>query len=101
MTRAELLARLAQRAEDAERVGATAPVAAVLRAVLAELEAVDGVPTTSAPDRLISLEEAAEQLGVSARWLREHRPPYVVALSRKVLKVSTAKLAAHLRRASG
>ena len=99
MTRAELLARLTQRAKDAERIGATAPVAAVLRDVLAEMETVDGVPTAAPPDKLISLEDAGAQLGVSARWLREHRPPYVVALSRKVFKVSTTKLAAYLRRA--
>ena len=101
MTRAGLLARLRQRAEDAERIGATAPVATVLRDVLAELDGLDGVPITTPPDQLISLEEAGKQLGVSARWLREHCPPYVVRLSRKVLKVSTNKMAAYLRRASG
>jgi hypothetical protein len=40
VTRSELVTRLRQQAADAERIGATAPVAAVLRAVMEDVEAV-------------------------------------------------------------
>jgi len=43
MTLAEVLAALERRAAEAEREGATAPVANVYRIVLDELRAVDGV----------------------------------------------------------
>lgn len=90
MTREEWAARLAARAADAERLGALAPVATVLRQVAAELEDVDGWPES--PDRLLTLEDAADRLAVTPRWLREHRPPYVVVLSDKTLRVSERKL---------
>lgn len=91
MTRAELVASLQARAAEAERIGALAPVAAVLRDLLATVEQVDGWPT-SGPDRLLSLEDAAQQLKVSVRWLREARPPYVVQLGDKTFRVSAQKL---------
>lgn len=94
MTRDEWTARLVARATEAERLGALAPVAAVLRDVLAEAQAVDGWPTTPpAPDTLVTLEEAAARLAVTPRWLREERPPYVVQLGDKTLRVSEQKLA--------
>ena len=51
-----------------------------------------------APDKLISLEDAAGRLDVSARWLRENRPPYVIELSPKMLKVSEQRLITWLKR---
>lgn len=94
MTRDEWAARLAARAAEAERLGTLAPLAVVLRDVLAEVEAVDGWPVTApAADRFLTLEEAAAQLRVTPRWLREERPPYVVALGDKTLRVSERKLA--------
>jgi hypothetical protein len=94
VTRAEWIARLAARAADAERLGLTAPVGAILRDVLAEAEQVDGWPSSlPAPDTLIPLEQAAPRLGVSVRWLREQRPPYVVVLGDKTLRVSEQRLA--------
>ncbi len=74
MTRDEWAAHLAQRADDAERLGALAPMATVLRTVLAELEAVDGWPATKPPpDEMLTLEETAARLNVPKRWLTEHR----------------------------
>ena len=74
MTRNEWAARLAERAEDAERLGALAPVGTVLRNVLTELADVDGWPTTKpAPDEMLTLEETAARLNVSKRWLTERR----------------------------
>ena len=74
MTRDEFVAQLAARAADAEKFAAQAPLAVTLRAVLAELEAVDGIPATKpAPDRLLTLDEAAERLNVEKRFFTEHR----------------------------
>lgn len=72
MTRDEWAAQLAARASDAERIGSTAPVSAVLRDVLAELETVDGIATW-APDKMLTLKETAERLNVPQRWLTENR----------------------------
>ena len=96
MTKDELTASLAQRAAYHESIE-DPRVAGALRLVLAELERVDGLADV-APDHLISLEEAAKRLDVTVRWLRENRPPYVVALSPKTLRVSEKKLAVWLRR---
>ena len=74
MTRDEWAARLAERAEDAERLGALAPVGTVLRSVLTELDDVDGWPATkAAPDEMLTLVETAARLNVPRRWLTEHR----------------------------
>lgn len=74
MTRDEWAARLSERAEDAERLGALAPVGTVLRNVLTELEDVDGWPATKpAPDVMLTLEDTAARLNVPKRWLTEHR----------------------------
>lgn len=70
MTRDEWAAQLAARAADAERIGSTAPVAATLHDLLAELETVDGI---AAPDQMLTLEEAADRLNVPRRWLTENR----------------------------
>ena len=99
MTPSELRTRLQNRLSDAVAMGTTAAVADVLRVVLTELETVNGLPdTTPPPDQLTSLEDASEQLGVTVRWLRDHRPPYVVELSPKALRVSQRKLDDWLRR---
>ncbi len=74
MTRDEWRARLEARADEAERYGTTAPRATVLRAILDELAAVDGLPTDrTAPPRLLTLQEAADRLGVTPRYLSDHR----------------------------
>ena len=96
MTRDEFTAGIAQRADYHESIN-DPRVAGALRLVLAELGAVDGL-ADAAPDRLISLEDAAERLNVKPRWLKDNRPPYVVELSSKTLKVSEKRLTAWLRR---
>ncbi len=96
MTRGEFAAKVAERAEYHEAIG-DPRVAGVLRLVLADLEDLDGLAHTQ-PDRLISLDEAADRMSCEVRWLRETRPPYVVAISPKQLRVSEKKLAAWLRR---
>ena len=81
MTRDEWAAQLAERAEDAERLGALAPVGTVLRNVLTELADVDGWPATKPiPDEMLTLEDAAARLNVPKRWLTEHRKNLVTAL---------------------
>lgn len=72
MTRDQWAAQLAARASDAERIGATAPVAAVLRDVLAEFETVDGIASAT-PDEMLTLGETAARLNVTPRWLTENR----------------------------
>ena len=96
MTRSEFLAGLRERLDYHERIG-DSRVAGTLRLVLEEFEAVDGLPAQKpTPDRLIDLEEAAERLGVTVRWLKEHRPPYFVELSSKMFRVSERRLDAWL-----
>ena len=74
MTRDEYLAQLTARAADAEKVGALAPLALTLRTIATELEAVDGWPSSRpAPDTLLTLEETADRLNVSKRWLTDNR----------------------------
>ena len=96
MTKDEFSASVAQRADYHESIG-DPRVAGVLRLVLADLEDLDGIPAR-APDKLISLEDAAGRLDVSARWLRENRPPYVIELSPKTLKISEHRLNTWLKR---
>ncbi len=74
MTREEWAGQLAARAVEADKFAAMAPLAVTLRTVLAELESVDGWPATRpAPDVMLTLEEAAQRLGVPKRWLTDHR----------------------------
>ena len=81
MTLAELLATIERRAAEAEREGATAPVANVYRLVLAELQALDGAreaPPVPAPDpqtldRHLTPEEVAGLLQVPAGYPYRHR----------------------------
>lgn len=78
MTRDELVARLTAEAEQAERYGATAPLGATLRTVVADLSQLDGVPAARpAPDRLLTLEEAAARLGMTPRAIRENKLPFL------------------------
>ena len=96
MTRAELVAKVIERADYHDSIG-DPRVAGALRLVLADLEKVDAL-ADAAPDRMLSLEAAADRLDVTVRWLRENRPPYVVELSPKMLKVSEKRLTQWLRR---
>ena len=91
--------RLAQRARDAAVMHATAPVADVLGAVLAELEALDGAGQAPA-DRLLDVERAAALLDVRPRWLYDHAKtlPFARKLSGRTLRFSEAGLRRWLER---
>jgi len=90
VTLAELVADLERRAVDAERLGASAPVASVLRAVLADLRAVDGATLADPDDTLLTVAQVAPQLGVSPWWLyRNARTlPFARKLGRRTLRFS-------------
>lgn len=92
MTAQELALRLEKRAEEEERISAMAPVAAVLRDVVRQLGELNGASAAAAPDQMLTLEEAGARLGVSPRWLRENKPPYLVLLSDRTFRVSERKL---------
>ncbi len=96
MTRDEFAAKVIQRADYHDSIG-DPRVAGALRLVLTDLDKVDAL-ADAAPDKMLSLEAAADRLDVSVRWLREIRPPYVVELSPKTLKVSEKRLTQWLRR---
>jgi predicted DNA-binding transcriptional regulator AlpA len=72
VTVAELALELERRIADAERVGATAPVASVLRTVLEDLRAVDGANPADPDDRLLRVGEVAAMLDVSEWWVYMH-----------------------------
>jgi hypothetical protein len=101
MTRGELVARLREQAVEAERRGYTAPVAAVLRDVAEQVEQVTGLVATPGPDRLLTLTEAAERLGLrdadghpATRWFSEHPDaPFLRRLTRRTVRVSEQGLA--------
>ena len=104
MTLAELRARLETRAIEADAMRATAPVGDTLRWLLAELGAVNSNgPALRVPpleDRLLTVVEAAPQLGVKPRWLYAHADdfPFTVRLPGRRLRFRTAGLAAWLER---
>ena len=62
----ELLQRWGARAEDAQRIGATAPIANVVRDLMRELEET----TRAEADELLDLTTAAKESGYSDRALR-------------------------------
>ena len=90
MTVAELVARLEQRAADAEAMHASAPVADVLRVVLKELATVNGVAPDSGSDRLLSAADVAARLNVSTRYVYDHARewPFAERLSARKLRFS-------------
>ena len=94
MTKDEFLARLAERATEAERLGASAPLAAVYRALAAELEMLDGVPGRKPPDEMLTLAEAARRAGVKPRWFRDNRHRAEVRAFIKTLSSSTVRISA-------
>ena len=93
MTLAELRTDLAERIAYHERIG-DVRVAGALAVVLRELDDVTSAPPPPAtPDELLTLAEAARRLHVTPRWLRTARPPYVVELGPRSLRVSARRLA--------
>jgi hypothetical protein len=75
-------------------------VGAVMAALAGAAAASKAVATDAEPpDRLLTIEEAAERFNVTVRWLRRHRQlPFFVALSRKNLRVSERRFQAWLDR---
>ena len=100
MTLADMCADLERRIADAERIGALAPVGAVLRAVLADLRAVDNVSQAEPADRLLKVDEAAALLGVQPRWLydRARTLPFARRLGERTLRFSEAGMRRWLER---
>ena len=97
MTLAELRTDLADRIAYHERIG-DGRVAGALAVVLAELDDITGIPPApTTPEELLTLAEAARRLHVSPRWLRTARPPYVVELGPRTLRVSSRRLARFLK----
>ena len=71
MNLTELRERLTQRAQDAETVQATAPVASVLKWVLDEKVSLNG-DRPQQPDHMLTAAELAERLSVSLRHVYDH-----------------------------
>jgi Helix-turn-helix domain len=108
VTLPELRAELARRAADADRIHATAPAGEVYRAILADLNQLDGQSIVAThlnssgngADRLIKVKEAAGRLGLSPRWLY-NRPdlPFMRRIEGRV-RVSERALERYLARRS-
>ncbi len=75
MNVAELRQRLALRAQDAEAIEATAPVASVLKWVLDEMVSLNG-DRPQQPDHMLTAAELAERLSVSLRHVYDHADQY-------------------------
>ena len=82
MTLAEFVAAIERRAVEAEREGATAPVANVYRVVLDELRAVDGTATPPGPapvperpalERHLTPEQVEELLRLPRGYAYDHK----------------------------
>ncbi len=101
MTREELIRALETRAAEAEQLALSAPLATIYRALITDLEALDGVPGRKAPDEMLTLAEAARRAGVKVRWFRDnrHRPEvraFLRPLARGTVRVSASGLARFL-----
>lgn len=84
MSPAELVAALERRAAEAERIGATAPVAAIYRALAADVASLNGHngPSPAAqPDRLLTAREVAPRLGCSVRYVYAKKDTFPFTVS--------------------
>ena len=99
MTRDELLTELERQAAEAEAMQASAPVATVLRTLVPKVRELDGVARTS-QDHMITVEEAAERLAVTPRWIYDRLDslPFVHQLADHTLRVSDHGLTRWLER---
>ena len=90
MTKADLLQHLAARAAEAERVGYTAPVAAIYRDVIQQIEDVDGLESDA---RYATYETIARQMKVKVKWFSEHKRelPFIVTLCDGTPRVDVRK----------
>jgi excisionase family DNA binding protein len=88
VTLEQVVRDLVRRAEEADAIQATAPVADVYRRIVAELGQVEAPnPTTkSRADRLLSVPQVAAQLRVSERYVYDHHHqwPFTRRVGRKL-----------------
>lgn len=79
MTLAEFVATLGRRASEAEREGATAPVANIYRLILDELRALNGagapevIPAAVADERYLTAGQVEEMLALPKGYAYDHR----------------------------
>ena len=101
MTLTDLQAMLERRAAEAEREGATAPVANVYRLVLGELAKVNGNgngdsdgQAPAGPDVLLTAGQVAERLHCSPRYVYAHAGafPFTVRLAPHAVRFSASGL---------
>lgn len=98
MTITDLLEQLERRAVEAEAIGATAPVAGVYRAVAAELRPFANGVAAAGPERVLTAEQVAERLGVSARWVYAHADKLgVKRLSRRCVRFPESAITRRLK----
>jgi len=108
---AALLAQLERRAAESEAIGATAPVGAVLRAIIGELQALDGTASLGShgdklaavdgrPDQLLTAQQVAARLAISVKvvYRRAGRWPFTRRLSPGILRFSERGLQQWLER---
>ena len=103
MTLLELLEAYRRRAVEAAAVGASAPLASVYEAIVAELAPLaGGNGTAAAPaqdDRWLAPAEVAGMLGTSVRWVYDHAEQLGgKRLSRRCLRFSEAAVRRRLER---
>jgi len=74
MTPTELADLIESQAGSAEAMGATAPVAQVLRTLIPKIHelTLEANGNGNRPDRMISAKDGAERIGMSVRWLYQH-----------------------------
>jgi hypothetical protein len=74
-----------------------AQLAAVQTAMAARLAVAVAAASNGTHDRLLSIEEASERLGVTKDWLRrKHKLPFIVKLSAGVVRYSAHGIAAFI-----
>jgi len=105
VTLRELIDAYRRRAAEAAVVGASAPLASVYEAVVAELAPLAGengaARSASSPpaDRWLSASQVADLLGTSTRWVYDHAEQFgAKRLSRRCLRFSEAAVRRHLER---
>jgi predicted DNA-binding transcriptional regulator AlpA len=99
----QLVAAFERRAAEAEREGATAPVANVYRLVLEDLRPLvptdgngNGAPTE---DRVLTADQVAGLLGTTVRWVYAHASELGVRrLSRRCVRFSESAIRRRLAR---
>ncbi len=98
MTLHDVLVDFERQAVDADRLHSSAPVATVLRSVIDDLKPFTNGAGDPAPEKprtqLISVQEAAAQIGVPPRWIyeREGKYDWILRLGPRTIRCSVPKL---------